>query len=125
MVIRTVLLGAVLAVCLSGLSYAEGDPARGEKIYKKCLACHLVTASDKKRVGPHLAIIFGRKAGKLAGFKYSRAMKKADIVWDETSIDAFITKPKTFLKGNKMTFAGLKKPQDRADVIAYLKAVTK
>ncbi len=104
---------------------AEGDPVKGKRIFNKCKACHLLEASKKKKVGPHLAKIFGRKSGAVEGFKYSKAMKKIDIVWDEKTIDAFIAKPKVFLKGTKMTFVGLKKKKDRSDIIAYLKEATK
>ena len=114
-----------VAVALPGPSFAEGDPTRGKKVFNKCKACHLVAATKKKKIGPHLAKIFGRKAGSVEGFKYSKAMKKADIVWDEATIDAFLVKPKKFLKGTKMSFRGLKKEKDRADVIAYLKEATK
>ena len=125
MLFRTLLVGIVLALALPGSSFADGDPVRGKRIYNKCKACHLVEATKKKKVGPHLAQIFGRKAGAVEGFKYSKAMKKADIVWDEKTIDAFLVKPKKFLKGTKMSFSGLKKKKDRTDVIAYLKDAAK
>ena len=116
---------AVLFVFATESAIAEGDPVKGKRVFNKCKACHLLEASKKKKVGPHLAQIFGRKSGVVEGFKYSKAMQKTDIVWDEKTIDAFITKPRVFIKGTKMTFIGLKKKKDRNDVIAYLKEATK
>lgn len=116
---------AVVLVFATESAVAAGDPLKGKRVFNKCKACHLLEASKKKKVGPHLAQIFGRKSGAVKGFKYSKAMKKADIVWDEKTIDAFITKPKLFMKGTKMTFIGLKKKKHRNDVIAYLKEATK
>ena len=81
--------------------FADGDSVHGKRVYNKCKACHLVEESTKKKVGPHLAKIFGRKAASIEGFKYSKAMRKADIVWDEKNLDAFIKKPNKFLKGTK------------------------
>ena len=116
---------AVLFVFATEAATAEGDPIKGKRVFNKCKACHLVEASKKKKLGPHLAKIFGRKSGAVEGFKYSTAMKNTDIVWNEETIDAFITKPKAFISGTKMSFIGLKKKKDRNDVIAYLKEATK
>ena len=98
---------SVLFVFATETAIAEGDPVKGKRVFNKCKACHLLEASKKKKVGPHVAQVFGRKAGAVEGFKYSKAMKKTDIVWDEKTIDAFITKPRVFIKGTKMTFIGL------------------
>ncbi len=120
--ILTATLALAFAAALgSGAAMAEGDAAAGEKVFKKCKACHTFDPS-KKKIGPHLKGVIGRKAGSVEGYKYSKAMAGADITWDEASLDKFLTKPKKFLKGTKMTFAGLKKEAQRADVIAYLKA---
>ena len=107
----------------SQAALAEGDAAKGEKIYKKCKACHSLEAG-KKKVGPSLAGLFGRTAGTVEGFKYSTAMKDSGIVWDEAALDSFLTKPKDFVPKTRMAFPGLKKEQDRMDVIAYLKEAT-
>ena len=125
MLVRTILFAVIVAIALPAQSFADGDPKRGKRVYNKCKACHVLEESKKKKIGPHLANIFGRKAASIEGFKYSKAMKKLDIVWDEKNIDAFIKKPKKFLKGTKMSFIGLKKEKDRNDVIAYLKDPTK
>jgi cytochrome c len=101
---------------------ADGDVAAGEKVFKKCLACHVVDSDDKK-VGPSLKGLFGRTAGTHADFSYSKAMVEAGaggLVWDETTVAQYLGDPKGFVKGNKMSFAGLKKPEDIANIIEYL-----
>ena len=118
------LAAVFLVLAAAAPAAAEGDAARGKRVFNKCKACHLLEDTGKKKIGPHLAGIFGRKAGSIAGFRYSKAMKKADIVWDEKTIDAYIAAPRKFIKGNKMAFAGIRKAKDRADVIAYLKEKT-
>lgn len=103
---------------------AEGDAAEGEKVFKKCAACHAVGEDAKNKVGPQLNAVIGRTAGSLDGFKYSKAMIEAGeggVVWDDETLHAYLEKPRDFIKGNRMSFAGLKKEEDRADVIAYLK----
>jgi cytochrome c len=103
-------------------SYAQsaGDAAKGKKIFARCAACHALEAGTNK-IGPSLHGIMGRKSGSVEGFKYSDAMKGANLTWDEATLDKYLTDPKGFVPGNKMVFPGLKKPDDRANVIAYLK----
>jgi cytochrome c len=112
-------------VALAGsAALAAGDPAAGEKVFtSKCKVCHVADA-EKKKVGPSLYHVFGRQAGTLKGFKYSEAMKKSGITWTEETLDAYLADPKGYVKGNRMTFLGLRQEQDRADVIAYLKQIT-
>lgn len=107
------------------LAMADGDPAAGEKIYKKCKVCHYVD-KKKNRVGPNLVGLFGRAAGtdETYGKKYSKAMKESDVVWDEATLDQYLADPKGYIPKNKMSFKGLKKEEDRANVIAYLKEAT-
>jgi len=106
------------------------DPAlvkAGEKVFKKCKACHAVGDKAKHKIGPHLNGIFGRTAGTAEGFKkYSKDMKGAGadgLVWDEETLATFLAKPKSMIKRTKMAFAGLKKEADLTAVIAYLKAM--
>ena len=117
---------SVLAVTgFAGSALAEGDPAKGEKVFKKCKACHTVGDGAKNKVGPMLNGIVDATAGSVEGFKYSKAMlaKQAEgLVWTTEALDAYLTKPKDFVPKTKMTFAGLKKEQQRADIIAYLKS---
>ena len=104
---------------------ASGDAAAGEKIFKKCKACHVVYAKIHK-TGPHLVNIMGRTAGSVDGYKkYSKAMKSSGIVWNEETLDGYLEKPKAYVKGTRMVFAGLRKEEDRANVIAYLKSYSK
>ncbi|MGC6485595.1 MAG: c-type cytochrome [Candidatus Puniceispirillales bacterium] len=116
---------AIAAVALIGLASSQpalaGDAAAGEKVFKKCKACHMVK-KERHKSGPHLVNLFGRAAGSVDGFKkYSKAMKESGIVWDEETLDGYLEAPKKYVKGTRMSFAGLKKEKDRANVIAYLK----
>jgi len=111
----TVALGAGIAQADS-----DDDAVKGKKVFNKCKACHTLEAG-KNRVGPSLAGIFGRTAGTAEGYKYSKAMKESGITWDETSLDEFIMKPKKMIPKTKMTFGGVKKEDDRENLIAYLK----
>lgn len=122
--LRKVAFTAVLVALVASPAFAEGDPAKGEKVFRKCKACHVVD-KEKNRVGPHLVDLFGRPAGSVEKFKYSKAMKtKAEegLVWDEASIAEFLKAPKKYMKGTKMAFVGLKKQNEIDDVIAYIKA---
>jgi cytochrome c len=100
-----------------------GNPVAGEKIFKKCKTCHALEAG-KNKIGPTLHGVFGRKAGAVEGYKYSKAMIASDIVWADETIDAYVEKPKGFIKGTKMNFGGLKKGDDRKNLVAYLKKAT-
>lgn len=95
------------------------DWDRGAKVFKKCATCHSVGKGEAAKVGPNLYSVIGRKRASTA-FAYSEAMKAKGGVWDAETVNTFITKPKDFVPGTKMGFAGLKKPQDRADVILFL-----
>ena len=113
---------ALCAAAFSGPAMAA-DAAKGKKVFNKCKACHSLEAG-KNKVGPHLAGIFGREAGAVDGFKYSKAMMASGIVWGEDEIKAYVENPKTYIPKNKMAFAGLKKEADRDNLIAYLKENT-
>lgn len=112
-----------IASLLSAPSLAEGDIAKGKKVFNKCKACH-VADTEKNKIGPHLVGMFGRKAGSLEKFKYSNAMKNSGVVWTAETLDEYLKKPRTFIKGTRMAFAGIRKDEERADLIAYLKSVT-
>jgi cytochrome c len=116
---------AAMVVALSVGNAFAADLAKGEKVYKKCKACHTLDAGGKNKIGPNLNGVFGRVSGTMEGFKYSKAMKEAAVTWDEKTMDQFLAKPKKMIKKTKMSFAGLKKESDRANLIAYLKEATK
>ena len=116
-----IILAAVGLMGLGTASYAQ-DAEKGAKVFNKCMACHSI--EDKNKIGPSLKGIVGRKAASVEGYKYSDAMlaKAAEgVIWDETTLAAYLPDPKSFVPGTKMTFAGLKNPEDVANVIAYLK----
>lgn len=123
----SVQLAVIAAIAgFSTTAMAEGDAAKGENVFKKCKICHQVGEGAKNQVGPQLNGIIGRKAGSLADFNYSPAMKEAGekgLVWNEESIAKYAENPKDFVPKNKMAFVGLKKEDERADVIAYLKTL--
>lgn len=115
---RLVVLAAAIALAPWGLA-AAGDAKRGELLYGRCVACHAL-AYD--RVGPRHCGLLGRRAGSIAGFEYSPAMKASGIVWNAETLDRFLTGPMRMLPGTTMTYAGVTDPQERADLIAFLAA---
>ena len=112
---------ALAAVSFVGTANAQ-DVAAGEKSFNKCRACHQVGETAKNSVGPELNGLFGRKSGSVAGYNYSDANKNSGITWDDAVFAEYIKDPKAKIPGTKMAFAGLKKPDDVANVIAFLKA---
>ena len=121
---KLILAALASAVLFAVPAHAEGDAAAGEKVFAKCKACHEVEKGVNK-VGPTLKGVVGRKAASVEGYKYSEAMlaKGAEgVVWDEATLTAYLPDPKGFVPKTKMAFAGLKKPEDVANVIADLKA---
>ena len=118
---------AVLAAFMATPAFAEGDAAKGEKIFKKCAACHAVGEGDKAKVGPVLNGVIGRTAGTNEEYasKYSKDMVEAGaggLVWNEETLNTYLENPKGMIKKTKMAFPGLKDDEDIANVIAYLKA---
>lgn len=97
---------------------ASADPAAGEKVFNKCKACHKLDGTNA--TGPHLDGVVNRPIGSVEGFGYSDAMKNHGGTWDPETLSHFLENPKGYVPGTKMSFAGLKKPEDRANVIAYL-----
>lgn len=122
------LLGAASCAFLAGVPLsaiaASGDPAQGAQLFgRACGACHSL-APGEHRTGPSLAGVVGRKAGTADGFhRYSPPLQASGVVWDETTLDAWITDPRAFLPGTRMVFRGVPDPQARADLIAYLAQV--
>ncbi|MCM0032984.1 c-type cytochrome [Sandarakinorhabdus limnophila] len=113
---------AAAAPAPAAVTYASltGDAAKGEKLFAQCKACHVAEAG-KNRVGPSLWAVVGRTAGSIAGFNYSKANKESGVTWSEDVLFTYLEAPAKFMPGTRMAFGGLKNPQDRADVIAYLK----
>ena len=111
-------------VAAAGAARADGDAARGEKKFEECASCH-PTAQGQNGVGPSLHGMFGRKAGDLADYRYSPAMKRSGITWSAKTLDDFIADPQKAVAGNRMPYAGLLDAGERADLIAYLEKATK
>lgn len=105
---------------------ASADAAAGEKVFKKCSGCHTVVEGGANKAGPGLYDIVNRSMGAVGDFGYSSALLEygADKNWTYEELNGFLWKPKTFMKGTKMGFAGLKKVQDRADIVAYLRTLS-
>jgi cytochrome c len=117
-------LAATALLAVSSMAMAQGDAEKGKNVFKKCQVCHVHDTKTNK-VGPHLGDVVGRKAGSVEGFKYSDAMKKKGeegLVWTEENLASYLKDPKAFVPGNKMVFVGIKKDDELADVIAYLKS---
>jgi cytochrome c len=114
-----VISALAVTLLLAGAARADGDAARGEKKFGDCAACHKLEAGANN-VGPSLHGIFGRKAGEIADFRYSPALKRSAIVWTPEMVDKFITEPQAMVPGNRMPYAGMAGAADRADLIAYL-----
>ena len=100
---------------------AMGDIALGEKVFKKCAACHSIVKGGKNNIGPALYNVVGRKIGAVTDYKYSKALSSYDKEWTFEELNGYLTKPAKWIKGTKMAFAGLRKEKDRASVIKYLK----
>jgi cytochrome c len=118
-----VIAAALAIVALASATAAngplKGDPRRGEEIYGRCGACH---ALDTNRTGPRHCGLFSRHVGTEPGFAYSDAMKRSGIVWDERTLDRFLANPTGTVPGTAMGYAGIEDAQERADLIAYLRA---
>lgn len=115
---------ALIAVASQGV-VAAGDAKRGAQLFQQCMACHSVQAGEHM-TGPSLAHVAGRKAGTAQGFqRYSDAMKRSGVTWEDAALDKWLANPKKFIPGNSMTFPGVRDAQARQDLIAYLKVAAK
>ena len=99
---------------------AMGDIATGEKVFKKCAACHSIVKVGKNNIGPALYNVVGRKVGAISDYKYSKALSEYNKEWTIEELNGYLIKPAKWIKGTKMAFAGLRKEKDRASVIKYL-----
>jgi cytochrome c len=114
----------IVTLQLAGVARADGDAARGEARFQDCAPCHKLEAGANN-VGPSLHGIFTRKAGELADFRYSPAIKRSGIVWTPETLDKFVTDPQALVPANRMPYAGMASADDRADLIAYLLKTSK
>jgi len=119
--LATLLAGGAALFALTHAMPTRADTASGKSDFAVCSACHSTTGSDG--IGPHLNGVVGRKSGSVPGFNYSRAMKQANIVWDDQTLATFLANPQATVPGNHMPFSGLQDPTQRSDVIAYLKSL--
>jgi cytochrome c len=119
-----VLIAAIVLLAAAATARADGDPARGEKRFEECATCHTLERGVNN-VGPSLFGLFERKAGEIADFRYSPALKKSGITWTPQTLDTFIADPQKQVPANRMPYAGLPDAGDRADLIAYLQKATK
>lgn len=114
----------IAAVVFDRPASAQANMDRGEKLFLRCVGCHTVSTARASKAGPDLNKLFSRTVGSLAGYPYSRALKDAGFQWTEARLDAWLQDPNGYLPGNKMAFAGLSRPEDRRDLIAYVKYAT-
>ena len=115
----------VAATLLAAPVWADGDEARGERLFnQQCKACHTVQKDGASTVGPNLFGLFGRKAGNAGNYQSSEAMAKSGIVWDDKALAEYLKDPKAKVPGTKMVYIGLKQEQQQQDVIAFLKKAT-
>ncbi|SKA31957.1 cytochrome c [Enhydrobacter aerosaccus] len=120
--LRTGMMLALLVLASTPAAFAQDkhEAEEGEKLFKRvCFTCH-TSEAGKNKIGPSLFGVVGRKAGTEAGFNYSSAMKESNITWNADSIDQYLTDPKKFVPGNKMAYAGVKKAEERKEIISYL-----
>jgi cytochrome c2 len=115
---------SVMTLLPVGAARADGDPVRGEARFQECAACHKLDAGANE-VGPNLHGLFTRKAGELADFRFSPAMKRSGIAWTPETLEKYIADPQAVVPANRMPYAGMASAGDRADLIAYLAKATK
>lgn len=114
-------IAGCLMLAIVSSARAEGDAAAGAKVFTQCSACHAVGASAQNNIGPVLNGVVGRAAGTYPGYRYSSAMKRSGLTWDESTLTQYLRGPDKVLPGTKMAFPGITNDADVANVIAYLK----
>lgn len=119
------MISAAIALAWFGTGLASAaspaaDPVHGKQVFAKCAACHSVGQNARRGIGPELNGVIGRKAGTAPGYRYSAAMRRSGLTWDAETLSRFLQSPSKVVPGTRMAFPGLSKPEDRADVIAYL-----
>lgn len=117
----TKFLSASMVLMIGAVATQAQDTTKGERLFRRCAACHTIDENGKDRIGPNLYGIMGQDIAFKEGFRYSKALQAIEGNWTEEALDQFLLSPRTFARGTKMAFAGLRKPQDRADLIAWLK----
>jgi cytochrome c len=123
MTARAAELLAALALSVLLLAVARADPARGERVFQRCYACHSVVAGEDGLPGPNLHDVVGRRAASVAAFPFSPAMREAGahgLVWTRSTLDRFLADPRAVVPGTEMSMSGLAEPRDRDDVVDYL-----
>lgn len=122
----SILLSCLFSWALASFAIAaEGNPTQGQRVFRACVACHSLEP-NRNMTGPALAGLWNRKAGHLPSFtRYSHALQSANIVWNDRTLDEWLTNPQQVVPGNTMTFAGIKDAQQRADLLAFLKEATR
>jgi cytochrome c len=118
------MIAAVALLTAAGVARADGDAARGEKHFEECATCHTLERGVNS-VGPSLSGLFGRKAGEIADYRYSPAIKRSGITWTPQTLDSYLADPQKAVPGNRMPYAGMPDAEARADLIAYLEKATK
>ncbi len=108
-----------------GQLLAMGNLEHGQKVFKKCSACHMIASDGKNMIGPNLWGVIGRQAGSIGDYKYSKAMIAYGKEWSFEEMNSYLIKPQAYIKGTKMAFAGLRKEKDRASVIIYMNSKSK
>lgn len=108
-----------------GEPYASANLDNGRRLFRRCASCHTLGDGDRHLVGPNLHGMFGRQVGGAEGFRFSRALEEADFVWTKAELDEWLANPRTYLPGNRMSFAGLRNESDRNDLIAFLAVETR
>lgn len=115
---------AITQTAAQTLSPEEMLMKRGAKLYKRCQTCHTLDEGGKHKVGPNMWDLYGSTAGQKEGFAYSKAMSESGLVWTQETLSGYIENPRKYMPGNRMSYVGLRKPEDREAVLAYIKAQT-